>query len=189
MKIALDCDDVLVDANASLAVFHNERYGTSYTRDDVKHWHLEHIWNCSREEACRRVDEWLESHHHASMNAMPGAIEAVGLLSLNHELPVVTARSELRALETSALLDRHFGGKLAGIHFTNGFAKNRRSKGDVCLELGATLIIEDSSEHAYDNASKGMTVLLMDSPWNQGVKNTSKIVRVFGWRGALDFIG
>jgi hypothetical protein len=123
------------------------------------------------------------------MDPMPGAVEAVTRLSAYYQLPVITKRSVVRSAETHALLDKHFGTKLGRVHFTNGFHKKRRSKGSVCVELGIRVFVEDSPEDAADVASEGVTVLLMDSPWNQEVRNTSRIVRVFGWRDAIDFIG
>lgn len=34
-KIAIDCDDVLLDFNSGLATFSNENYGTNYSLLDI----------------------------------------------------------------------------------------------------------------------------------------------------------
>src|SRR3989344_1731882 len=187
MKVGVDFDDVLLDCNTSLALFHNSRYGTSYERKDIRSWHLEHTWGCTRQEAIARVKEWYHSPEHLQSTLIPGALEAVTELAQSHELHLITSRPAQVKDLTQILLERHFAGRFAGHHFTSHFEPGAGSKADVCRNLGISLLIEDSLMHANDVAANGVTVLLLDSPWNQEVVS-GNIIRIFSWRDALDFI-
>lgn len=187
MKIGVDLDDVLLDCNTSLARFHNSRYGTSYERKDVFSWHIELLWGCTREEAMVRVEHWYGSLEHSQSAPVHGAIEAVEVLSKVHDLHIVTSRpSQIRGL-TEEWLERHFRERFSGVHFTNHSKPGSGSKGDMCGNLGVSLLIEDSPQHAQEAAAKGVTVLLLDCPWNQE-KVSGNIIRIATWKDALDFI-
>ena len=58
MKIGVDLDDVLIDLNRSLSLFHNAKFGTTYDIEDVRSFELEKVWNCTTEEMIRRVNIW-----------------------------------------------------------------------------------------------------------------------------------
>ena len=189
MKIAVDFDDILLDCNSSLALFHNNRYGTSYCRDDIRSWHLEKTWGCTYEEMVKRVNEWYFSDEHGGSVPMPGSQEAVVSLARNHELHIVTSRPEQIRDRTEEWLRRHFPKMFSGTHFTGHFWNGAKNKSDVCRQLGVALLIEDSPLHAQNVASAHIPVLLMDSPWNQELDaDGQKIIRIKKWQDVLDFV-
>lgn len=185
MKIGVDFDDVLLDCNASLADFHNKRYGTSYAKEDVYTWHLEKLWGCTRAEAVERVRAWLQSEEHGAALPVDGALEAIEQLSKDHELHIITARpSDSRAV-TERWLQKYLPSHFAGIHFTNDYEPGSGSKGKICRELGVAFLVEDSLTHAQDAAAAGTPVFLMDAPWNQETL-PENVFRVRSWQDALD---
>lgn len=187
MKIGVDFDDVLLDCNTSLALFHNSHYGTSYKREDIKSWYLESTWGCTQEEVIARIKEWYRSPEHAQSLPIAGAIEAISKLASHNELHVITSRPAQTRELTQTWLDKYFPGQFSEIHFTNHFEIGARSKADICSEVGVSILIEDALVHARNVAADGIPVLLLDSPWNQ--EHISKnITRIFTWQDALDFI-
>lgn len=187
MKIGVDFDDVLLDCNTSLALFHNSRYGTSYEREDVRSWYLEHTWGCTQQEVVARVKEWYGSQEHAESRPVAGAIAAVGELARSHELYVITSRPANVKDLTQVWLDRHFPDQFGQLHFTSHFEPGAGSKAEVCRKLGISLLVEDSLLHARDVAASGATVLLLDCPWNQEAV-PDNIIRIFTWDDVLNFI-
>ncbi|MDE1919788.1 MAG: hypothetical protein KGH56_03835 [Patescibacteria group bacterium] len=187
MKIGVDLDDVLLDCNTSLALFHNSRYGTSYERKDVQSWYLERTWGCTPREAIARVKEWYESREHAESYPVSGALATVAELSRRHELHVITSRPEQVRELTHSWLEKHFPGRFVDVHFTSHFEPGAGSKAAVCRNLGISLFIEDSPLHARDVATSGVTVLLLDCPWNQETVS-GNIIRIFAWDDVLTFV-
>jgi 5'(3')-deoxyribonucleotidase len=118
MIIGLDLDDVLFQANESLARFHNGRYGTSYDRHMVRSWDFEELWGCTTEEVIRRIGEWYDTHEHHTSNPVTGAVDALSQLAEQHTLFIVTARSP-NVQQTMAWVKRHLPQVFNGIHFTN----------------------------------------------------------------------
>lgn len=188
MKIGIDFDDILIDCNESVARYHNRVYGTSYKRGDMTTWHLHDIWMCSKEEAIRRVYEWYDSEEHLETLPIKGAIEAIAELSRFYELYIITSRPESAKNVTEILINRYFGDNFSGLHFTSHFESiGRRTKSEVCLELGTPILIEDSPVHAEEVANNGIIVLLLDAPWNKDL-SLGNVFRVFSWKEIIRFL-
>ena len=187
MKIGVDFDDVLFDCNASLALFHNSRYGTSYERKDVWSWYLDQVWGCTEKEAIERVKEWYDSEEHTQSMPISGAIEAIEKLAQSYELHIITSRPSSIRKPTRLWLERYFAKHFAEIHFTNHSEPGSGSKAEICRNLDVSFLIEDSLKHARDVASGGTTVLLLDSPWNQE-DVSGNIIRVHSWEEVVELI-
>ncbi len=187
-KLGIDLDDVLLSCNASLAVFHNSRYGTNYGIEDVTTWDLENVWGCTKEEAIRRVYEWFDSDAHDESEPVSGSIDATLELSIQYELHIITARHSRTRVKTQKWIDRHFPQVFSGLHFTNHFENGARLKSEVCREIGARLLFDDSLANSKDVASDGMTGILFDYPWNQDPNPGPRVVRVSGWKEAMKII-
>lgn len=142
MKIGVDFDDVLLDSYASLLAYHNHHYGTTNQPGDIRDWHIQHTWNCSSEEALRRVEEWYGTAWHEQIAPIPGARTVIEKLAKRHELHVITGRPAQVAEMTRRQACEHFPGVFKEVHLTSHFKANARSKGDVCRALGVELMIE-----------------------------------------------
>jgi hypothetical protein len=80
------------------------------------------------------------------------------------------------------MLERYFHGLFTSVEHTGMFGKTARSKGDVCVEIGADLLIDDHLHHAQQVAAKNIDVLLFGNyPWNQAETLPKHIRRVQGW--------
>lgn len=181
MIIGVDLDDVLMEFNEAMCRFHNREYGTSYQPSDVTTYNIENIWGCSWEEARERIGAFYESPDHAATLPVRGAKEALTCLKQKHKLYIVSAKPESLRAQTELWLEKYFNNLFDGVHFTNHvFGDTKKSKVDVCAELGIEIFVEDSMDNARNISESGRPVFLLDRPWNQG-ELPPGVTRVYTW--------
>jgi uncharacterized HAD superfamily protein len=181
--IGIDLDDVLLDFNAALYLWHNAKHHTALEYEEITSYFLEDMWGCTREEVMAKIADFYQSHDHIQTGPVAGAVEAIQKLSLLHTLIVVTSKPEYLRPHTIAWLDKYFPNMFQSVHFTNHFLgdeSRRREKSVVCQELGIEIFIEDAPTHALDVATVCETVFLIDRPWNQA-RVLPPIIRVSSW--------
>lgn len=184
MRIGVDLDDVLAELLIGLDKYHNEIYQTNFSLEDHTDFDLSKLWKCSKEEMRKRVYDFYDSDFVIEeVKPLEGAVEVVDKLSKKHDLILITSRPDFLKQRTVDWLERYFTGKFREIFFTSQFATKNvsKTKGDLCLELGINLMIEDCLEYARDCASKNIDVLLVDRPHNQTKNLPEKIRRVKNW--------
>ncbi len=184
MKIGVDLDDVLIDLNRSLSLFHNAKFGTTYDIEDVRSFELEKVWNCTTEEMIRRVNIFYKIHRPHRIMTIDGAVETLNRLKNKNELVVITGRPPSVAGKTEETIAYHFPNIFKDIYYTNFFSKREQAvtKADICQQKSIDIFIEDNFEWANQIAEKGIPVLLLDAPWNQLPINNPKIARVHNWK-------
>lgn len=189
MTIGFDLDNVLLNLNDALCLYHNTTYGTKYEKEHMTSFELNEVWNCTKEEAIKRVFDFYQSPEH--WNALPvnGAIEGIKNLKQYHNLHVITAKPEELKDKTSKWLNKHFPQMFDGIHFTNYYNGNgpKRTKGEVCRELNIEFFVDDFLENVNDVSSLGIPTLLFDAPWNHGEINPP-IRRVYSWDEIVEIL-
>ncbi len=192
LTIGIDLDDVLLDFNSSLCVFHNQKYGTNYKLSDITKFRFEEIWNITFEQIVARIAEFYEHDLHWNSTPIPGAVSAIEKLQQKHRLIIVTAKPDSLKDKTAEWLQMHYGNAFASVHFIGSLHGNKdgkkRTKREVCDELGIDMFIEDSMENAVNIASPTRPVFLLDKPWNQG-ELVGNIKRVKGWEGVMEVLG
>ena len=188
-KIGIDFDDVIYGFNRQYCVFHNEKYGTNKRFEDVVTYDLDKIWGISPEECVVRVNEFYDSKYHGEAEPVPGSVDAVRRLAIDHELHLITSRRDGVKPQTISWLEKHFPNVFTGLHFTNQFGGigNKKLKSEVCREIGASLMIEDALKYANEVASAGIPVLLLEVPWNRG-ETKPLVTRVHSWKDVVDHV-
>ncbi len=172
--IAFDCDDSLVEFNRKLVEFYNRRHGTHFEWEQMTTYEIHLVYQCTEEYLTEVVWEFYHSDDHAAMEAMEGAMELMAYLATRQDVEkhVVTSRVEELHTVTTGLLHGHFGEVFEKYHFANHYGAKpehvQRTKAEICLEIGAVVLIDDALHHARAVAAAGITVLLPDRPWNQG---------------------
>jgi hypothetical protein len=94
----------------------------------------------------------------------------------------VTSRQNTLQEITKQWIDAHFPSVFEGVHFGNHYASDgspSRSKAEICKELGAVALIDDSRHHAVSAAKAGVPLVILfgDYGWNKpslGVAPESK---------------
>ncbi len=193
LVIAIDCDDVLTDTLPHVVRDYNKLYGTQV---ELKHMYnelqdtLEVFGVKAAQEVIRRLHSLYRTDgYYQRLPLISGAQDAVTRLARSHELHIVTGRQSFLEAATRETADHHFPGMFNSIVHTNYYQDEdekdavHRSKGDVCNDIGADILIDDHIAHALSVLEKGVgTVLLFgEYPWNSGKKLQSGIVRCLDW--------
>jgi hypothetical protein len=88
------------------------------------------------------------------------------------QLTIVTARSDdeiWKKPRTMSWIGYHFP-MIRSVHFVNHFTKDHRPKSEVCISYDITLLIDDSIENARDICDAGISMILLEKPWNRMVE-------------------
>lgn len=187
--IAVDCDDVIVETSHLIIGYYNKTYGTDLGLQDMYSNDPQRWGVVSDAEAIARVEAYLATDEYRNAPPFREAIEATRQLSKKYELHLVTGRSNLLETATKDLLRMYFPDVFRSIVFTNLYAIGKRTKAEVCQELGVDLLIEDHLGHALPVAECGVDVLLFgDYPWNQAKKLPSNVHRVKNWEEVLHIL-
>lgn len=180
LVIAIDCDDVLVATTPFFIEAYNKKYGTSIQLSEVNSESFD-VWQADAEEIGRRLGELMETDEYQLLAPTTHEIEALRELAQYHELHLVTARKELEREMTQAMLDR----ELAGVFTSMQFVGWTGSKGEVCKQLGAHMLIDDNVRHLHDAMKNGIpssgVVLYGDYAWNTPDDKSSEILRCATW--------
>ena len=187
-RILVDFDETIFRFNAGFAAFCNEQRGTGLTETDFTSMHFDQIVGCSYDEAVGLIQDYHRSDYR-EIEPLPGAQAALGQLSLQADLYIVTAR--MREFEGSVAdyCDRWFPGV-----FSDVIASGNKEDGGAYLakaEIGDALnagsIIDDSLGTVMDCA-RGRVMrgyLFGDRPWNQAPSQhlaTRGVVRALDWQ-------
>jgi len=180
--IACDLDDVLSATNQTVADWHNDAYGTNI---DLSQFFYYYYWRNpgwgSPKETSRKVEEYYKTGRIDNALPIPDALDGVKRLKeMGFKLVVITART-IRERERSLVwVDRHFPGIFETVICTGQsqettFADGHElitklTKADVCKEIHAKVLIDDSAENAFKTATAPhpVTVLLFGNyRWNR----------------------
>lgn len=188
--IAVDIDDVLMPHFEDLAHWYNTEYGTRLTladnySDDNAVWGTD-----TEEEAIRRVQRFYGTKEFLQSKPAEEAEAVLRHLSERYELVIVTARDTILEEATHEWLQRHFRELFRKVHFTAHYALDgtRKSKADLCKEINASYLIDDTPHHALPAAKAGVKVLLFgDYPWNQIAELPAGVVRCKDWQAVQEY--
>ena len=187
MKIGIDLDDVLGNMVPVFMRYHNDTYGTTLTKEDMWSYDFHKVLQISLEESIKRIYDFERSSKLMDIVPIQGAKEAVQQLANKHHLVVITARDDEFAQTTDHWIETHFPGMFSDIYFANhqSATSTPRNKGDICKEIGASLMIDDSFQNALSCYGVCDNVLLFDAPWNKHEKLLDGIHRVSSWEEIL----
>lgn len=182
--IAVDIDEVLAQHNASLVRFHNERYGTSHTLEDYISDYWSEVWKIDKVETERRAVEFHETGAHGNLEVVDGALESLKHLQQRFHLVAVTVRRKSTVESTYQWLDMYFPEIFSDVRFIHSWddPDTTLTKADVCDELGAGWLIDDSVRHCRLMAETGKVGILFGNyPWNQQTELPEGVVRLKDW--------
>jgi hypothetical protein len=106
---------------------------------------------------------------------------------------IVTARSSqdsVRLERTLRWIERYFHEiPRERIHFVDHFSPTARPKSEICLREGITLCVDDSMDVARDLVDHGISVILLEKPWNRSIDYTHPLLyRASHWMEIIDNI-
>lgn len=187
--IAVDIDEVLVPHFQDLIDWYNNEYGTQLTLADNHPKSTENWGTTTVEDAVRRVQRFYETDNFKHAKPVTEAKYALRQLSDDYDLVVVTARDTLIEQSTREWLDEHFTELFREAHFTPRYnlEGNNRSKAEVCAEVGAAYLIDDSLYNLQDVLKVGTKgILFGDFPWSPKEDLPDGIVYCADWAAVLE---
>lgn len=189
INIAVDNDEILFDLHGQLILFHNEVYGTKLKKKDFVSYNFHEVWGGTSEEATRKVSEFLGSDYFKKIKPVEGSQKAMeSLKQRGHTLFVVTGRIHSLAEKTEDDIQEYFPNIFSGICFANTYGTGIKTKKSIlCRKLNTRLIIEDDLLHINDCANTGISVLVHDYQWNQGIL-PENATRFFDWKQAINLV-
>ena len=180
--LAVDIDEVLFPFMVTMLDHTNSTYGLSHSIDEVKDFDLK-FWNISASEAIERVHA-VSSMDHRTVTALPYAKSSLVLLKAQYQIFIVTSRHEEFRARTEEWLAHNFSDLYDKLIMTGNHYSGRqfRSKAEVCLELGVSMLVDDQLHYAKESAQLGLPCILFgDYPWNQADNLPDGVVRARDW--------
>lgn len=131
------------------------------------------------------------------MPVIPGAVDAMRRLrTLGYDLVVVTSRQLIIEEQTRAWLSKNFpADTFSAVVFGNhwGLSGHKVPKVELCRQLGATMLVDDSLNYVCEMAEEGMRAVLFDLGgkygWNKGKGALPDgVVRLESWDEVIEHI-
>jgi 5'(3')-deoxyribonucleotidase len=181
LVIAIDCDDVLINASEYIVMTYNQLYGTN-VQLETAHSSASPAWQADRTEVFRRLHDIQQGGGFAVIPPRSDAIESIKRLAAHHDLHLVTARDAVIMGVTEGMVAAHFGGCFNGIHHVGP----DNSKGAVCELIGAQALVDDNSKHLFDALEHGVELAIWfgDYPWQTSQEFDEHIERAGDWIAA-----
>ena len=169
MKIGLDVDGVLADSMPIVNDFYNRRFGSNFKLFDYQYYDLEKTWGGTKQNAAKIIEYLFFSPYWNLVPPVDYSQEGIDIISKENNLIAITSRPISIHEKTQRFIKEYFGDKIREIVSTGQYASlaTNISKSDICISRGIELLIEDCFEVALDCAQKGISVFLLDYPWNQ----------------------
>ena len=190
--LVVDLDEVVVETAQNIIDHYNSSYGTNVTLDQYYSADYAETWEApDRATAIKRVHKYLETDEYFNLKPTQEAIDVIRKLKLKYELHILTGRADFTEAATRKWLARHFPDIFDSVTFTNYFdlSGKRLSKGVICKQLKAVMLIDDHLDHALDTATYGIKVLLFGNyPWNKAKKLPANITRVANWQAVTKIL-
>ncbi len=192
--IAIDVDDVLSESLDALRREVNKRVGTEFELHDYHieadyHGYAQEVWQRLGLDNRISMDELNADKTETRSNMEPhnDAKTVLQELAKDYRLVVITARDPNVEVVTRMWLDRHFTGLFNSVAFTGARDDpNCKEKGDMCVEIGAKWLIDDSVEHCISAQAKGVQPILFgDYGWHH--KAPADLVKAKDWQAVLAY--
>lgn len=183
LVIAIDCDDVLINATDYIVAKYNKLYNTDVRVEDA-HSSGNVQWQAEREEVFVRLNSIQKSDEYATIKPEAATVDAIKSLARDYELHLVTARPEEVMLVTRRMIDAYFPGCFTSLEHVGP----DRSKGEVCKRLGAILLVDDNIRHLQDALDNGIQYGLWfgNYPWqSESSPADGRIFRCESWSDVI----
>lgn len=113
---------------------------------------------------------YASAHFTEKLQPIPYALETLHKLKEDYDLHVVTSRQFAIQDLTLRWIEQHYPGIFSEVHFGNHYSREGkvRSKPEICRDIGAVLLIDDSLQYAMHCFKADIPVLLFgEYAWNQ----------------------
>ncbi|MFZ2494181.1 MAG: hypothetical protein WAW60_00200 [Candidatus Saccharimonadales bacterium] len=191
--IAIDIDDTIAESTETLRKLVNHRAGVdlpseAYTVEGEYWGYYERVWAMNGLSGISHADFEAEMEVDQShVPLLPSAEYAIKILSETYRIVLVTARDISLEGATRTWLKTHFPYADIELYFSEARKdQTKMTKGQLCKQLGARLLIDDNIQHCESAVELGIdTVLFGDYGWNR--TNTS-LKRCYNWQEVIEYL-
>ncbi len=182
--IYVDMDDVLCETARGFLILLEREFGRRVAFDEIRDFDLAVSFALTPVE----LERFFELAHRPelllALDPLPGALETVEAWAAGgDEIAVVTGRPAKTATTTRRWLER-YGVPHRELTFVDKYGRGSAAASAGVVPLDALgpyrLVVEDSLPTASFLARRGLPVMLIDRPWNQG--RCDGVTRCRDWR-------
>lgn len=188
--IAVDIDDVLFPFVPGIATYHNDLKGTTLSPQDFHSYNFMEVWGGDEQETNTIVDNFMMGDN-LHLQPVEGAKQALTRLNQDYDIVLVTARNEVFETATVTWLREHLPDLFRHVIFAGNQYDGRphRTKGSICTELDAQLLIDDHPRNIMSAAECGIDGILFGiHAWSVLDAPNSKVTACRDWSAVLEFI-
>lgn len=180
-RIVCDIDGTLAERDICTCVAINAKFGTSYRYDDITS-HKAEEWIDDA-----NVAAWWKRYHHDPVflsNLVPYQDAQWGLWSLRSGAYHVTIASDREAelAGVSVTWLKQWGIDYDAVRIGKD---EKRALAEAASPQEPVVFFDDNPARAKDLPRPGVTVYLLDRPWNQKVQTNENVIRVRTWPEVL----
>lgn len=199
LVIACDIDEVIFPYIAGYVKYYNRIHGGStLSPSDFHSYNFSLVHGGTEADIADLVYAFHEEPEFRETEPIAGSLHAIEQLrNLGAQVHFVSARQKAISTQTVDWIGRHFGNVgIERIHLGNHFTRSSdldtqtRSKAEMCMQIGAKVLIDDSVSNALECAQVGMQVFLFDLHgeygWNKQPAEHPNISRVLNWEQVVD---
>ena len=193
-KIAIDIDDTIAASTESLRLRVNEKAGVSIPASGYQipahYWgYYERVWQIHDVdvELADFEKEMIDDQSHIPL--LPGALFALKELTSKFNIIFITSRHHSWEAATRRWLKNVFSDiPSIDIYFTDSHHNaHGKSKGHLCKELKAKILIDDNAEHCRSAIDEDVRAILFgEYGWHLDVDK--RIIRCKDWQAVLEYL-
>lgn len=189
--IVCDIDDVVFPFVDNIALHYNQQFGASLTPEDFVSFNFYEVWGGTQEEANGIVEGFL-AQPCLELSPLKGAVEAFTRLKEDFDIVLVTARNGIFEEGTVGWLRQHFPDLFDRAIFAGNAHDGRgfRTKGEICRELEAVLIIDDHPSNVLSAVNQGVDGILFGTKaWTlEAIDKLHNTVHCHDWSAVEEYI-
>ena len=195
MKIAVDIDDVVADSLEATRLWANQKAGVDlqphHYHVDEDYWsYYNRIWASHGIPETINFDVFMADLAAGLIDTplVAGAAFAIKELSKHHDIVLITSRDPVQETATRQWLDQSLSPDIP-LYFANNplVNINASSKGELCAQLGAELLIDDNINNCQSAIDHDVDAVVFGFyGWNE--KSEAHLVRCKDWPAVLEYI-
>jgi uncharacterized HAD superfamily protein len=195
--IAIDIDDVIADTSEAIRLWGNEKSGIEMTKEDYsiegEYWgYYERVWDQKNLNSVLFFDDAEAAIINSEIQVplLAGASFAIRELAKQFRIVLITSRNPLLEAITRKWLDEHFEGLDVELYFAKNpknISGSSKTKGQLCKELGAFLLIDDNVDHCQSMLDEGLEAVLFGTyGWQPYVPEGA--IRCNDWPAVVEYM-
>lgn len=181
LVVAVDCDDVLIETTRFLVDDYNNKFSTKVELKDA-HKPGNPDWGTDDYGlVLDRLSEIQNSKQYAEIEPITEAVNAIRRLAKDNELHLITARDGAVEVATMVMLDKYFADCFTSVEHVGKTC----SKGEVCRQIKADVLVDDNVRHLLSALEFGMpsggALHFGNYAWNQLNDPVDGVVECHDW--------